>query len=280
MIGVKLPLPWVAGKGAGKREVVNVGIDEIRSNPYQPREVVEEMELRELAQSIQEYGVIQPIIVRRVKEGYQLVAGERRWRACRMAGWKEVPAIVCEIGEEEAAAVSLIENLQRKELNFLEEARAYARLIGEFGITQEELARRVGKSQAAIANKLRLLRLPEEVQELLKRGRVSERHARALLKLEHAEHQLEVARLILEKELTVKETEALIDRMQQDISREINKGGKGRKVSLYVKDARIYVNTIRETVHQARKAGVDIVLMETDVEDAYELVIRIPKRME
>jgi len=276
---VKLPLPWVSGKGAGKREVVNVGIDEIRSNPFQPREVIDEMELRDLAQSIQEYGVIQPIILRRVKEGYQLVAGERRWRACQMAGWKEVPAIVCDMEEEEAAAVSLIENLQRKELNFLEEAKAYARLIGEFGITQEELARRVGRSQAAIANKLRLLRLPEEVQELLKRGGVSERHARALLKLGDPEDQLEVVRRILENDLTVKETEVLIDRMQQDISREIKKGGKKGRLSMVVKDARIYVNTIRETVSRAREAGVDMVLVETEGEDAYELTIRIPKRM-
>ena len=276
---VKLPLPWVSGKGAGKREVVNVGIDEIRSNPFQPRELIDEMELRDLAQSIQEYGVIQPIILRRVKEGYQLVAGERRWRACQMAGWKEVPAIVCDMEEEEAAAVSLIENLQRKELNFLEEAKAYARLIGEFGITQEELARRVGRSQAAIANKLRLLRLPEEVQELLKRGGVSERHARALLKLGDPEDQLEVVRRILENDLTVKETEVLIDRMQQDISREIKKGGKKGRLSMVVKDARIYVNTIRETVSRAREAGVDMVLVETEGEDAYELTIRIPKRM-
>lgn len=278
MDGVKLPLPRVLGRGVARREVINIGVEEIRGNPYQPRQAIDELELRDLAQSIQEYGVIQPIIVRKMKEGYQLVAGERRLKACMMAGWKEVPAIVCDMGEEEAAAVSLIENLQRKELNFLEEARAYARLIGEFGLTQEELARRVGKSQAAIANKLRLLRLPGEVQDLLRQGGVSERHARALLKLDSVEEQVEVVRKIIEKELTVKEAEALIDKIRQGISREIKGGEKRRSLSMFIRDARIYVNTIRETVYRAREAGVNMVLLETEREDEYELVIRVPKR--
>jgi len=276
--GVKLPLPRVLGRGVARREVINIGVEEIRGNPYQPRQAIDELELRDLAQSIQEYGVIQPIIVRKMKEGYQLVAGERRLKACMMAGWKEVPAIVCDMEEEEAAAVSLIENLQRKELNFLEEARAYARLIGEFGLTQEELARRVGKSQAAIANKLRLLRLPGEVQDLLRQGGVSERHARALLKLDSVEEQVEVVRKIIEKELTVKEAEALIDKIRQGISREIKGGEKRRSLSMFIRDARIYVNTIRETVYRAREAGVNMVLLETEREDEYELVIRVPKR--
>mgnify|MGYP000896826753 CR=1 FL=1 len=278
MDGVKLPLPRVLGRGVARREVINIGVEEIRGNPYQPRQAIDELELRDLAQSIQEYGVIQPIIVRKMKEGYQLVAGERRLKACMMAGWKEVPAIVCDMEEEEAAAVSLIENLQRKELNFLEEARAYARLIGEFGLTQEELARRVGKSQAAIANKLRLLRLPGEVQDLLRQGGVSERHARALLKLDSVEEQVEVVRKIIEKELTVKEAEALIDKIRQGISREIKGGEKRRSLSMFIRDARIYVNTIRETVYRAREAGVNMVLLETEREDEYELVIRVPKR--
>lgn len=277
MDGVKLPLPRVLGRGVARREVINIGVEEIRGNPYQPRQAIDELELRDLAQSIQEYGVIQPIIVRKMKEGYQLVAGERRLKACMMAGWKEVPAIVCDMEEEEAAAVSLIENLQRKELNFLEEARAYARLIGEFGLTQEELARRVGKSQAAIANKLRLLRLPGEVQDLLRQGGVSERHARALLKLDSVEEQVEVVRKIIEKELTVKEAEALIDKIRQGISREIKGGEKRRSLSMFIRDARIYVNTIRETVYRAREAGVNMVLLETEREDEYELVIRVPK---
>ncbi|ADI03113.1 MAG TPA: nucleoid occlusion protein [Syntrophothermus lipocalidus] len=275
---MKLPLPRVLGRGVARREVINIGVEEIRGNPYQPRQAIDELELRDLAQSIQEYGVIQPIIVRKMKEGYQLVAGERRLKACMMAGWKEVPAIVCDMEEEEAAAVSLIENLQRKELNFLEEARAYARLIGEFGLTQEELARRVGKSQAAIANKLRLLRLPGEVQDLLRQGGVSERHARALLKLDSVEEQVEVVRKIIEKELTVKEAEALIDKIRQGISREIKGGEKRRSLSMFIRDARIYVNTIRETVYRAREAGVNMVLLETEREDEYELVIRVPKR--
>ncbi|NSW83532.1 MAG: nucleoid occlusion protein [Syntrophothermus sp.] len=274
---MKLPLPRVLGRGVARREVINIGVEEIRGNPYQPRQAIDELELRDLAQSIQEYGVIQPIIVRKMKEGYQLVAGERRLKACMMAGWKEVPAIVCDMEEEEAAAVSLIENLQRKELNFLEEARAYARLIGEFGLTQEELARRVGKSQAAIANKLRLLRLPGEVQDLLRQGGVSERHARALLKLDSVEEQVEVVRKIIEKELTVKEAEALIDKIRQGISREIKGGEKRRSLSMFIRDARIYVNTIRETVYRAREAGVNMVLLETEREDEYELVIRVPK---
>lgn len=278
-VWVRLRLPKVLGKSAGNdnKEIIDVKIEEIDRNPYQPRKEFNEFELRDLAASIQEYGVIQPIIVRRCQSRFQLVAGERRLRACKMAGWTEIPAIVYEIDEDRAAAMALVENLQRKELNYFEEAQAYAVLIGEFGFTQEEVARKLGKSQSAIANKLRLLRLPQEIRDRIMVDVITERHARALLKLDDAGKQAEVIQAIYEQGLTVKQTEELVEKIGQNISREIKKREQGRNIAIAVKDVRIFVNTIKETVFRARETGVNMVLLENEREDEYELVIKIPK---
>lgn len=274
---MKWQLERILRRNASHHEVMNIKLEEIETNPYQPRRSFDEVELRDLARSIQEYGVIQPIIVRRRDNRFQLVAGERRLRACKMAGRQEVPALVYEIDDEKAAAVSLVENLQRKDLNYFEEAQAYALLLGEFGMTQEELARRLGKSQSAIANKLRLLRLPEEIREMVAVDVISERHARALLKLEKAELQAAVLKEIYEKDLNVKETEALIEKMRQNISREIKEREPRQNVSVVIRDARIFLNTIKETVARAKQAGINMVMLENDGEEEYELVIRITK---
>ncbi|MGE5544858.1 MAG: nucleoid occlusion protein [Bacillota bacterium] len=269
------------GKLLGKTENLNnliqVAVKEVSTNPYQPRQEFDELELRELAGSIHEVGLIQPIVVRKVATGYELVAGERRLRACKLLGLTEIPALLMELDDKQVAALSLIENLQRKDLNYFEEAAAYERLINDFGYTQEEVAQKVGKSQSAIANKLRLLKLSPNIRNLISTDIISERHARALLKLDNDDAQMMVLRMIYENELNVRETEEAIERIRQNISREIRKEESRRNVSGVIKDSRIFLNTIRETVMQAKGNGIDMQLMEREYDDAVELVIRIPK---
>jgi len=181
-----------------------------------------------------------------------------------------------EMDDERAAAVSLIENLQRRELNYFEEAQAYSVLIEDFGMTQDELAKRIGKSQSAIANKLRLLKLPEPVQELISPDIITERHARSLLKLSSPEMQMEVLRQIYERDLNVKETEALVQELSQNnIPRGSTNQEGGQNVSMIIKDARIFINTIKETVKRARQTGVDISVTERSCDEEYELIIRV-----
>lgn len=267
----------------GKNPQVHVDeieISRIERSPYQARSQFDERELSDLAQSIENYGVIQPIVVRPVEEGkYQIVAGERRYRASALLGRRTIPAIVQKMDDERAAAVSLIENLQRRELNYFEEAIAYSVLLEGFGLTQDELARRIGKSQSAIANKLRLLKLPEPVRDLISPEIITERHARSLLKLSAPEMQMEILRQIYERDLNVKETEALVDELSHNnIPRESGVREGGQNVSMIIKDARIFINTIKETVRRARQTGVDISMTERSAEEEYELVIKVRKQ--
>lgn len=263
----------------GSDKINYLPLGKLRCNPYQARKKFDDRELLELSQSVKSYGVIQPIIVRPDGEYYQIIAGERRFKACQLLGLNEIPAIIKEMDDEKAAAISLIENLQRKELDYFEEANAYSLLINVFGITQEELARKIGKSQSAIANKLRLLRIPEEVRRHIKTDNISERHIRALLKLNNIKSQIDVIEQIYDKELTVKDTEELVLRISQNsIPRETNIGDSGQNVSMIIRDARIFINTIRETVRRARQAGVDINIEEKDGEIDYEIKIRIANK--
>lgn len=276
-MAVKQQLERLLNIGSGVR-VLDIALEEISPNPYQPRLEFDEFELRELAQSIHNYGIIQPVMVRKTKAGYQLIAGERRYRACKMIGRRHIPAIVQEMNDETVAAVSIIENIQRKELNYFEEAIAYATLLNQFGMTQEELALKIGKSQSAIANKLRLLKLTEEVRELIVTGTITERHARALLKLNTVEMQKAIIMQIYEHELNVKETEALVEKAQENnIPHEVQKQPNGPSVSMVIRDARIFLNTIKETVHRAKQTGIDMFVAENETENEYELIIRINK---
>ena len=274
---VKKQLEKILHMGTGSR-VFNLPLEEISPNPFQPRKEFDEMELKELAKSISNFGVIQPVIVRKNKEGYQLVAGERRYRACKMNGQQHIPAIIMEIDDESMAAVTLIENLQRKELNYFEEAIAYSTLLNRFGLTQEELAQRVGKSQSAIANKLRLLKISPEIRNLIITGTITERHARALLRLNSGEMQKEIIRTIYERELNVKETEDLIEKARlNNIPREVKPSSSGQNVSMIIRDARIFLNTIKETVNRARQTGIDMLVIENENENEYEITIKIVK---
>ncbi len=267
---------WLAKVKHAK--IIDLPLESISRNPYQPRKDFNDTELKELAQSITMYGVIQPIIVRKTAIGYQLVAGERRIRACRMIGKATIPAVIQEMDDQEIAAVALIENLQRRDLNYFEEAEAYSRLISEFGMTQDEVAQTVGRSQSSVANKLRLLRLARELRCLIVPETVTERHARSLLKLNSVHNQKEVLLAIYEKDLTVKETEAVVERLRHNnLPQENQDGSIGQQVSSVIKDARIFMNTIKETVNRAQKIGIDMVMLESETDDEYEIVIRVPK---
>lgn len=195
--------------GEGPIEIVDVAIDEISPNPRQPRRRFDEAALAELAESIKEHGLIQPIIVRRAGVGYELVAGERRLRAAREAGLRKVPAIVRGATDSESLAIALVENLQRENLDAIEEARALRRLVEDFGMTQDELAAMIGKSRSAIANSMRLLSLPDSIQGLVQLGAITAGHARAILSVGGEEEQLKLAQRISEGGLSVRQAEAL-----------------------------------------------------------------------
>jgi ParB family chromosome partitioning protein len=204
------PRPAIAEVGVAEQDEHSVAIDRIRANPRQPRTAFDETALAELAASIRIQGILQPLLVRPDGDGgYELVAGERRLRAARLAGLREVPIVARELSDRESLELALIENIQRDDLSPLDEAAAYQRLLDDFGHTQEEIATHVGKSRSAVANALRLLRLPEPIKQDLARGRLSAGHARVLLSIESADAQLRAARQILARQLSVRETEKL-----------------------------------------------------------------------
>lgn len=209
-LGKGLDLLIPEEEGDEKKDSVLLRISEIEPNSHQPRKNFNEDSLKELADSIKAHGVIEPIIVRDKKDYYEIVAGERRWRAARMAGLKEIPALIREYSDSEISEIALIENIQREDLTPLEEARAYKTLIDEYKLTQEELSSRISKSRAAIANSMRLLKLDEKVQAMLEEGSLTAGHARALLSLEEPEDQFKAAREVIEKNLSVRETEDLV----------------------------------------------------------------------
>ena len=268
------------GETGAKETVREIPLDLIGPNPYQPREAFDEESLRELADSIREHGLIQPVIVRQLGEKYEVIAGERRLRACRLAGLQTVPAIVRDMSPGESAEVSLVENLQRKDLNVLEEATGYQKLLGEFGLTQQELAKRVGKSQSTIANKLRLLKLPKPVLDALASEIISERHARALLRLPSEQEQVMVLRRIHAQGLTVGQTEALIDeRLKETRRKRVRRKVRGQEAGAVraFKDIRVFLNSVRDVVRQLKATGVSVGFEEKDDGDVLELRIRIAK---
>ena len=192
-----------------KDSVTTISIDLLEKNPFQPRETFDEKTIRELAESIREKGLIQPIIVRELGEKYQIVAGERRFLAAKLLGLKSIPAIIKDISEKESAEIALIENIQRKNLNPIEEAIAYKRLIENFNYTQEELSRKIGKDRATVANSLRLLNLPKDIIEKIKKGQLTAGHARAILSIKEKDKQRKLAEEIVKKKLSVREAEKL-----------------------------------------------------------------------
>lgn len=203
-----------------KGRILMLKLDLVQPNKEQPRKTFDEEKINELAESIKNYGMLQPLLVQKNDSFYEIIAGERRWRAAKAAGLKEVPAVLKEYSKQEAMEISLIENVQRADLNPIEEALGYRQLIDEFGLTQEEIAVRVAKSRTAITNTMRLLKLDEQIQNMLVQGVITSGHARALLSLEDAQMQLKAAKEILDKKLSVRETERLVKRLQKEASGE------------------------------------------------------------
>ncbi|TYP57410.1 nucleoid occlusion protein [Thermosediminibacter litoriperuensis] len=265
--------------GDKRSEVISIPVDAIKPNPYQPRKNFDDESLRELTDSIKVYGVLQPIVVRRVgKNGYELIAGERRWRACQKAGLKEIPAIVRDAKETETAIMALIENLQRENLSFLEEAEGYRQLMYEHGLTQEQLAEKLGKSQSTIANKIRLLKMPEDILKIISQENLTERHARALLKLPDEKMQRDVLKKVIEKGLNVRQTEELVDKTLERIQVKENETRRKKNLKIAIKDIRIFVNSVKKLVNSIKETGFKADYKEFDRGDYIEVVVQIPKR--
>lgn len=282
MLESKIQIPKIERRGdKDKKDITYIKIENIRPNPYQPRKKFDKAALEELCESIKQYGVLQPINVRKITNGrYELVAGERRLRAATMAGLEEIPAIVVNVDDNDSAVMALIENLQREDLNYLEEAEGYNNLIVEHGFTQEELARKMGKSQSTIANKIRLLKLSPLVKKILLDNNLTERHARALLKLHDEQLQLKILKQVCEKGLNVKKTEELIERTIEKYTNEAKKKSAEKKCTKSIKDIRIFVNTIRQAIEIMRKSGVNAKGVQRDRGDFVEFIVRIPKKQE
>lgn len=260
-------------------EVLQVDTALIEPNPFQPRKTFHDESLAELSSSIKEFGVIQPLLVRqKTDHSFELIAGERRLRASKLAGLALVPVIVKELTDQEMAELAMIENLQREDLHYLEEAEGFQQLIANFGFTQEELARRMGKRQSTIANKLRLLKLSDEVRLILVEDHLTERHARALLKLEDTKLQLEILDTIRQKELNVRETEGLIQAVLDDISREMEKKAPRQNVVRIIRDVRIFLNTINNVVGEMKKTGLNVKVDQEQDDDYITVKLQIPKR--
>jgi ParB family chromosome partitioning protein len=257
-----------------KKRVNDILLNQIRSNPSQPRRIFAPRELQELSDSIRINGLLQPLTVRRVPGGYELIAGERRLRACFMAGMKSAPCILVNCDEQQSAIYAILENLQRQDLQIFEEAEGIRRLIEEWGVTQEEAASRLGKSQSAIANKLRLLRLSESERAMISQAGLTERHARALLRIEKEEPRIRLLQKIIEENLNVRQTEELInEEIEQSERPQIIKN----KRTFVIKDVRLFLNTIRHAVDTMRQSGIDAVAQNRETEEFIEYVVRIPK---
>ncbi|MEW6523554.1 MAG: ParB/RepB/Spo0J family partition protein [Bacillota bacterium] len=264
---------------AAKRDgeqVAELPIDSILFNPFQPRKSGLDEGLEELAASIVQHGLLQPVVVRRVGGGYELVAGERRLRACKRLGMKSIPAIIREGNDRDSALLALVENLQRQDLCVLDEAEGYRRLMTEFRLTQEEVARQVGKSQPTVANKLRLLRLPEPVKKAIINGDISERHARALLRLEDPEEQVRVLGEILETGLNVQQTDDMIAGLVAPPGDEPAPAARKQRIQVF-KDLRIFKNSIRQVVMALNRTGVRAIMEEEDSGDHIRISVLIVK---
>jgi ParB family chromosome partitioning protein len=255
-------------------KIVYISTGQIKSNPNQPRRIFDEGSLAELSASIKLHGVLQPLTVRRIgnDQEFELIAGERRLRAAQLAELKQVPCIIMTVEEETSAVMALVENLQRENLNCFEEARAISKLMHIFGITQEQLAVRLGKTQPTIANKLRILRLSDEVQKLLMENGFTERHARALLRLHSDKLQLDAAKKIVEKGMNVSQAEQYIESL---LDKQSATPPPVRKA--VVKDVKIFLNTIDHALKVMRRSGIKATTQTSESEGFIEYTIRIPK---
>lgn len=255
------------------QRVFYLPVGSLRPNPNQPRRCFDEDSLRELSDSIRRYGILQPLTVRRGEEGYELIAGERRLRAAKLAGIGEVPCLLARSSEEESALLALIENLQRSDLHYFEEAAAIAKLIAAYGLSQEQAAEKLGKSQSAVANKLRLLRLSPDCTRKLRENGLSERHARALLRLADEEDRSLALDAILARGYNVAQSEAYIEQLLKNKQ----KAPPPRMPTYVIKDVRIFLNTIRRSIGLMQRAGVEADVQREDTAEEIRMTIRIPR---
>ncbi|MCD7035288.1 nucleoid occlusion protein [Metabacillus sp. GX 13764] len=265
-------LEEVAEAVSDRDEVKQIPVHDIIPNRFQPRTIFADEKIEELAMTIRTHGIIQPIVVREADGQFELIAGERRWRAVQKLEWETIPALVKDFSDTETASVALIENLQREELSAIEEALAYAKLLELHQLTQEALAQRLGKGQSTVANKLRLLKLPQEVQDALLQKKLTERHARALIPLKLPDLQIKLLEEIVEKQLNVKQTE---DRVVKMLEKDQPKPKPKRKA--FSRDTRIAMNTIRQSLTMVADTGVKINAEEEEFEEFIQFTIRIPK---
>lgn len=259
----------------GRQRIVEIPLDRIQPNPAQPRQTFSQKELDSLSQSIRENGLLQPILVRHRNGGYELIAGERRLRACRIAGLRTVPCIINDCDARNAAIYAMLENLQRQDLQLFEEAEGLQKLIAQWGITQEEAAKRLGKSQSAIANKMRLLKLNELERQKITEASLSGRHARALIRITDEPLRMQVLEEIIAKGLNVSQTDHLVEKRLEERERE--QVQRNQKKTFVWKDYRIFLNTVNNAVQTMVASGIEAVTDQKETEDFYELVVRIPK---
>lgn len=262
--------------GKEDRTLRRIRVSDIARNPNQPRKYFDPEAIAQLAESIRQYGVLNPLTVRRAPGGgFELVAGERRLRASRVAGLTEVPCLVIAATEEDSSAIALVENLQRRDLDFFEEAYGFKRLIDQYGLTQEEAARKVGKTQSAVANKLRLLRLSTQNMELIRSANLTERHARCLLRLEREEDRINATNYIIEHDFNVSRAEQYIDALLQQQAQPPQTQEQGKVVRL-IKDVRFFLNTLNRAVGVMVDAGVGATVDQEENDDGLRLTICIP----
>jgi len=265
------------------QRVSYVPVEEIVPGPLQPRQHFSREGLEELRDSIAQHGVLQPLTVRQKGERFELIAGERRLRAARMAGLREVPCIIMDVDMESSGIIALIENIQRRDLDFVEEAEGINQLIRLFGLSQEQTARRLGKSQSAVANKLRLLRLPKDVLDRLRTENLSERHARALLRLPDAQAQRQALESMIDRRMNVAAAEAYVDALCAPAPPAppvppAPPTPAGRRSVFLMKDVRLFLNTMDRSVDLMRSGGVAAELRREETSDALIVTVRIAKK--
>jgi ParB family chromosome partitioning protein len=255
--------------------ILRLSVAEIYPNPYQPRQSFDQEGLCQLADSIRRYGVLSPLSVRYRKGRYELVAGERRLRAAKLAGLSEVPCLLLDVDSADSGAIALVENLQRQDLDYLEEAQGIARLIAQFGWNQEECAQRLGKSQSSIANKLRLLKLPPDILDTLRTSGLSERHGRALLRLTEDDQRRQALRYIIAHRLTVAATDSYIDRLlSAPPAPPAPPSGQTRFV---LKDVRVFFNSLQHSIALMRRGGVTVDMEQQETDETFVVTIRIQR---
>jgi len=255
--------------------IIYVPVENIEPNPAQPRKYFDREAIAELAGSIKRYGVLQPLSVRKEEKKYILVSGERRLRASKLAGLRHVPCIVLDVDLTDSSVIALVENLHRRDLDFIEEAEGLSRLISDHHLSQEEVARKVGKTQSAVANKLRILKLPGELLYIIRENGLTQRHARALLKLENDNDRVEVLKNIIDRGLNVAKTEQYIDEYLKSKS-DIAEKSEARRVYV-IKDVRLFLNTVVKGMDIMKRSGINAQCGKRETDTDIILTIKIPK---